>query len=170
MMKTMTPLILLLGSALASGSSYASVSPAPACLGSGGQEIPSDDSVVMQWKSTTPNQTLKRAHVTGVLTAVYPDRNGHNHFSIRIGTTSSDTLEVVYSQSFGALTQVHVGMAVEACGDYITSNAATAQYPASPDGAIIHWIHKNPSGHGHPSGFLMLDGQVFGQGAGQGGG
>ena len=136
---------------------------APPCLDNRGQLIGVDDPQVLIWKRSTPNQTLERAHVSGVVTAVFPDRNGHNHFQIQIGPNSSDVLEVVYSQSFGPLPPVRIGMSAEACGDYITSDAPTAQYPASPDGAIIHWIHRNPSRHGHPPGFLTLNGQVFGQ-------
>ena len=168
MTKMMTVLTLLLSSAVAHASNYSAT--APACLDASGQELQTNNDQVLQWKSSTPNQTLKRGHVAGVLTLAYPDRNGHSHFEIKIGPTSTDTLEIVYNISFGALPQLHPGMAVEVCGDYITSNAATQQYPTpSPDGAIMHWIHRNPSGHGHLSGYTILDGAVFGMGAGQGG-
>ena len=174
MTKTMTALILLLSPSIATlsvpGFAFASSPLSPSCVGDSGRDLPMNDDQVLQWKNTTPNQTLKRAHVTGVLTQVYPERNGHAHFEIKIGPTSSDTLEIVYNKSFGALPQLHPGIAVEACGDYITSNAPTPQYQPSPDGAILHWIHRNPSGRGHASGFVILDGGVYGQGAGQGGG
>ncbi|MBC7692847.1 MAG: hypothetical protein H7222_13885 [Methylotenera sp.] len=32
---------------------------------------------VIQWKTTTPNEWVARAHVTGPLVNVYPDKNGH---------------------------------------------------------------------------------------------
>ncbi len=142
----------------------------PACLDHG-QALAVDDAQVMNWKSTTPNQTLKRAHVEGQLSRLYSDHSGHNHFEIQVGPTPADTLEVVYNASFGTLPQLHVGMRVEACGDYITSNEPGPRYPASPDGAIIHWVHQNPSGQGHDSGYLILDGTLYGNsGSGTGGG
>ncbi len=160
---SLAPVVFLVSPALAS------TPPVPACLGHG-QLIEVDDAQVVQWKATTPNQTLKRAHVDGTLTRLYPNHSGHAHFEIQVGPASTDTLEVVYNVSFGALPALHVGMRVEACGDYITSNAATSRYPASPDGAIIHWIHRNPSGQGHDSGFLILDGALFGTSASGSGG
>ena len=139
----------------------------PVCLSSH-QPIPVDNQEVLGWKTGTANLFLARSHVQGRVTRVYPDRNGHNHFAIQIGPGPSDTLEVIYNSSFGQLPNIRPGMSVEACGDYITSNAP-AQYPASPDGAIIHWVHRNPRG-GHDSGFLVINGSLYGQGNGSGGG
>ena len=150
-------------------SAIALASAAPDCLDSQGQALKIDDAQVLVWKQTTPNQTLKRAHVSGPVTALYPDHSGHNHFEIKIGSNAGETLEVVYNISFGQLTGLKIGDEVEACGDYITSNAPTSQYPASPDNAIIHWIHRNPSGRGHASGFTLVNGILFGQGNGTGG-
>lgn len=131
----------------------------PLCKAAG-KNIPVNNSQVIQWKSTTQNQFLGRGHVQGRLTGVYPDRNNHAHFQIEL--SPAETLEVVFSYDFGKLPKLALGMDVEACGDYITSNAPTSQYPASPDGAIIHWIHKNPKNGGHESGYLVLDGSVYG--------
>lgn len=114
-------------------------------------------------KQSTPNQYLARAHVEGVVRQIYPEKNGHTHFEIALGPNPGDTLEVIYNSSFGSLPELDVGLKVEACGDYITSYASTHMYPASPDGAIIHWVHGNPSGHGHPSGFLVIEGVLYGQ-------
>ncbi len=141
----------------------------PDCL-SKGDLLPENDAQVLAWKASTPNQYLARAHVTGVVSQIDPDHSGHNHFIAQIGPNDTDTLEVVYSQDFGALPDVTVGMKVEACGDYITSNAPAGPYPASPAGAIIHWVHTNPRGRGHDSGYLALDGVVYGLGADTGGG
>lgn len=149
--------------------SYA-LTAAPACLSTAGQTLPVMDQQVLQWKKTTANQFLARAHVQGVVSDIYPDHNGHTHFAITLDSNSQDNLEMVYNQSFGALPPLKIGMTVEACGDYITSNAATSQYPASPAGAIMHWIHRNPSSHGHQSGYLIINSTLYGQGSGQGGG
>jgi hypothetical protein len=140
----------------------------PDCLGSDGTELAVNNAQVLQWKVSTPNQTLERAHIQGTLVQLFPDEHGHNHFSVQIGNQPGDAIEVVYNISFGALPQLTPGMNVEACGDYITSTAQAGPYPASPDGAILHWVHLNPSGHGHASGYVAIDGQAYGQGHGHG--
>jgi hypothetical protein len=115
---------------------------------------------ISNWKRTTANQFLGRGHVRGRLSRVYPAKNRHAHFQIEFAGAARDTLEIVYNLDFGPLPQLAVGMEVEACGDYITSNAPTSKYPASPDGAIIHWVHRTTGKH--PSGYVALDGRVFG--------
>jgi hypothetical protein len=122
-----------------------------------------DDQQVLKWKKSTQNQFRARAHVQGTIEQVYSDQTGHDHFAIRIGPAREDLLEVVYNSSFGDLGNLIVGSTVQACGDYITANQPTGRYPVSPAGAIIHWVHQNPNGRGHESGFLVIDGKIFGQ-------
>jgi hypothetical protein len=122
---------------------------------------------VARWKHSTANQFHARTHVAGPITQIYPDRNGHEHFAIDLG--HGETLEVVYNQDFGSVPATRVGMMVEACGDYITSTGSSADpngkiYPASPDGAIVHWVHFAPRRSGHHSGYLVVDGALTGQG------
>lgn len=143
------------------------VSAVPPCMNQG-QALPISNQQVIAWKHSTANQFLARAHVVGTLTRLYPDHSGHTHFEIQLAPTPDGTLEIVYNQSFGALPALSPGMTVEACGDYITSIAQSGPYPASPDGAILHWVHRNPSGQGHDSGFLVINGAVCGQGNGSG--
>lgn len=138
----------------------------PVCM-AGGQTLAVNNSQVINWKTTTRNQFQSRGHVQGKLINVYPDHSGHNHFEVQIGSNQSDTIEIIYNQSFGAIPTIAPGADVEACGDYITSNAPTGHYPASPDGAILHWVHAATSS-GHPSGFVAIDGVVYGQNAGPG--
>jgi hypothetical protein len=78
-----------------------------------------------------------------------------------LGPAPDDTIELVYNDSFGELPELRLGMDVEACGDYITSYAPSGPYPASPDGALVHWVHHNPHGS-HPDGYVVIDGKVFG--------
>jgi hypothetical protein len=156
-----------LSSCLLAASAYAG-DAIPECLATG-QAIPIDNAKVLQLKTSTPNQFLTRAHISGTVERVYPDHNGHDHFEVQIGKVPTDTVEVIYNQSFGALPSLEVGATVEACGDYITSVAPAGSYPASPDGAILHWVHKNPKGHGHESGYVGVNGALFGQGHGNGG-
>ena len=129
----------------------------------GGVSLPVDNARVLQWKRTTENQYLDRGHVQGRITRVFEERPGHVHFEIQIGDQALDTIEVVYNKSFGGLPSLKAGAQVEACGDYITSTAPSGPYPASPSGAIIHWVHANPKGKGHPPGFVVVEGKVCGQ-------
>ncbi|MCM0606002.1 MAG: DUF3465 domain-containing protein [Xanthomonadaceae bacterium] len=147
--------ILLLFVVLLSHSAYAQN-----CLDKRKRNIPVQNEQVLEWKKNSRNQTKYRTHVLGSLNRVYPDRNTHNHFAIQIGPNRSDTLEVVYNNEFGKLPKLKMGDEVEACGDYITSKKAS-RYPASPDGAIIHWVHvANRSDH--LDGFLMINDVVYG--------
>jgi hypothetical protein len=140
----------------------------PACLDNNGKQLNAENAQVLNLKTTTQNQFLARAHVTGVVGNIYPDHAGHNHFQAIIGPKPGDTIEIIYNISFGALPHLVPGMTVDTCGDFINSDAATSLYPASPDGAIMHWIHRNPHGS-HKSGFLIINGTVYGEGAGDGG-
>jgi hypothetical protein len=162
--------ILMVAGLWASTSSFAqSPNPsvgAPACLDNNGNVLPINNAAVIKLKTTTPNQFLARAHVSGKIGNIYPDHSGHNHFEAILGPNPGDTIELIYNISFGSLGTLVPGDNVEACGDFINSDAATSQYPVSPDDAIMHWIHKNPSSHGHPSGFTIINGVVDGQGNG----
>ncbi len=139
--------------------------PTPLCMDRG-KNLSLMNDTVRKWKTSTPNQFLARARVYGRVSALYVDKNGHNHFQIEMDAGKPETLEIVYNQDFGRLPKIAVGMEVEACGDYITSNAPTAKYPASPDGAIIHWIHRSRDVNKHDSGYLQIDGSVYGNGPG----
>jgi hypothetical protein len=134
---------------------------APDCDGANGQPIAINNSQVINWEKTTANQFLARGNVEGDVVAIYPNQTGHTHFAIQIGSTGQN-LEVIYDLAFGAVPNIQMGMHVQACGDYITSDKATNQYPVSPCGAIIHWIHMAPKPT-HKNGFLMINGQVYGQ-------
>jgi hypothetical protein len=137
-------------------------SQAPACMSNNGQALPIDDANVLQMKVSTQNSFLARAHVAGVISNLYKDATGHKHFQLKIGPQATDSLEVVYNEDFGKASSVSVGAQVEACGDYITSNQ-NGRYRASPDGAIIHWVHRSPDLNRHASGFLMINGSLVGQ-------
>jgi hypothetical protein len=134
----------------------------PECDDASGQPISINNSQVLTWEKTTANQFLARGNVEGDVVALYPNQTGHAHFAIQIGSDPSQTLEVIYDLAFGAIPSIQKGMHIQACGDYITSDQATSQYPVSPCGAIIHWIHMAPKPT-HQSGFLMINGQIYGQ-------
>ncbi len=133
------------------------------CLNTSHEPMPYQNNEVLQWKRSTPDQTLKRALVNGVVTGVYPSKTGHTHFSVSIDGDRIGDLEVIYNDEFGTLPQIQVGMAVVACGDYITVGPR-ARLP-SPMGAIIHWLHHNPGdrdGGRHKHGFLIINGRPYG--------
>lgn len=118
---------------------------------------------VLNWKRTTKNQFHERGHIEGVLKEVYPSHTNHAHFSVQIGPDETDTIEVIYNEEFGRLDGLQEGAKIKACGDFITSNARAGRYPKSPDDAIIHWVHMNPSDGGHPAGYLEINGTLYGQ-------
>lgn len=143
---------------------FAEFAAAPNCL-SGGQELLVNNEAVIGWKSTTKNQYRNRAHVSGTLVKDFPDHSGHHHYEVQIGANQNDKIEVIYNEQFGPVPAATAGSTFEACGDYITSNAPAGHFPASPDGAIVHWVHESPNPSGHDSGYLIVNGVVCGQGA-----
>jgi hypothetical protein len=153
--------VLFLSSALSSAALADQAPPCPAY----GRNLPVNNRQVLHWKRTTENQFRERAHVEGRIVQIFPDRNDHEHFVIALGRNEEDVLEVIYNKDFGQLPTLREGMMVEACGDYITSTSRSGPYPASPAGAIIHWIHMNPKNRGHEPGFLMVEGRLYGDDA-----
>ncbi len=133
----------------------------PGCPGRNGQ-LPVNNEEILQWKGSTKVGWSERGHALGRIVEIYPDRNGHLHFSIQIGRNEEESLEIVYNESFGRVDDLRVGDKVQACGDYITANGKHKGYPPSPDGAILHWVHENPRSGGHPSGFMMVNDRLFG--------
>ena len=170
------PIAMILSLTFTSLIAFGATDVDPTCLDQGAKELAINNDQVANWKATTANQFLSRGHVSGTISQIFPDHSGHNHFEIQMDVKGNDTLEIIYNQSFGALPSLKKGMKVEACGDYITSNAQSGAFPPSPDGAILHWIHGTSGGHGggafhkpalsgkqHPGGYLEIDDKVYGQ-------
>jgi hypothetical protein len=134
----------------------------PQCLAYN-RDLPENNAQVLHWKRTTKNQFRERGHIVGTITAVFPDHSGHDHIEVTIGSREGDTIEIIYNEDFGEVPNPVLGMNVEACGDYITATQDTGRYPKSPDNAILHWVHMNPKSVGHAAGFLMVDGNLYGQ-------
>ncbi|MGZ3773665.1 MAG: DUF3465 domain-containing protein [Pseudobdellovibrionaceae bacterium] len=138
--------------------SYASQNVDETCLDHGKTlDIMNDQ--VLQWKASTSSGFLARARIQGVVDQVFPDHTGHRHFSLKIGPMNSDHIEVIYNLKFGQLPTPKIGDIGEACGDYITSISQNGGYPPSPDGAIIHWVHRSPNGH--DQGYVILNGSKY---------
>lgn len=133
----------------------------PPCVDRDGQAMAIDNDWVLHLKATSENQYQDRGFVSGVVVDIYEDRTGHEHFSISIGPGKGDTVEVIYNKKFGDM-QPEFGMKVVACGDYITAHAPAGGYEASPDDAIIHWVHYNPKDKGHPHGYVILGDELVG--------
>jgi hypothetical protein len=152
---------------LTASSAHAFISNAkmPVCL-DGSAEMQVDNSRVLALKQTTKNQYLDRAFVQGTIISAPTVQSGHDHFAIKIGPGAQDNIEIIYNKEFGAMPSMSIGQTVAVCGDYITSNAAAGGYKASPDGAIIHWIHFNPGSRpgsaNHAHGFVMNGSNLIG--------
>jgi hypothetical protein len=140
----------------------------PTCLDKNRQAIRGDNNAeVLRWKEQTKNQYKDRALISGVLVGVILDRKSHLHLEVNLtGDENSkdarEHIEIVYNKSFGEVAAVSPGMKVQACGDYITSNEQSGPYKPSPMGAIVHWVHKSNTPDRHASGFLAIDGKVYG--------
>lgn len=131
--------------------------PSPECL-DGSKVLQIDAPKVLGWISTSNNSFLARARVAGRISEVLPDQTGHDHFLIQIGPKQSDVIEAIYNAEFGKLPKLAVGQEAEACGDYIT----TKNDPKLHAQAIIHWIHKSDNPTKHESGYIKIDGLVYG--------
>jgi hypothetical protein len=139
----------------------------PACMDHG-QQLPVDNDRVLELKKSAPLGRSIRAHVSGHVTRVFPDRTNshgtvHDHFEIQIGEGDKAVLEVVYSEDFGAMPEPREGAQVEACGDFINSYARNSGYDPSPSGAIIHWVH-NTDTPSHDAGYVYMDNVLYGYG------
>lgn len=133
----------------------------PDCMANG-RKLEIDNAKVLEWKKTSKEQFHGRARISGKITKIYANRTGHIHLQATIGINAGETLEVVYNEDFGRVSRLDLGSTIEACGDYITSRKANGHFPASPDGAIIHWVHHSTNPN-HESGFIAIDGIVYGQ-------
>lgn len=139
----------------------------PTCVDRNRSAMRSNNEEVIRWKTATENQYKDRALVIGSLVSVLQERKSHLHIQIDMDPTSGqgteDHIEIIYNRAFGEVDKsIHPGMPVAACGDYITSRERAGNYPASPVGAIVHWVHasNNPGKHAH--GFLSIAGVIYG--------
>lgn len=133
---------------------------APDCMARG-RKLDIDNAGVLTWKASSRDQFRSRARVSGTITKLYANRTGHIHLQATIGTKPTDTVEIIYNEHFGRVPRIPIGGSIEACGDYITARARTSRYPGSPDGALVHWVHRSTNTN-HESGYMMVDGVVYG--------
>ena len=134
----------------------------PNCMARG-KIMPIDNATVLKWKHTSANQFRSRGHILGTVVRVYPDHTGHHHNEVQIGSTANDYVEVIYNEEFGIVPQASPGAKFEACGDYITANKSIGRGPPSPDGALIHWVHRSNDVVAHDSGYIVVNGILCGQ-------
>ncbi len=131
------------------------------CLDKQRQSMTYNNSQVVTWESSTPDQYLDRGLVYGTIQTIYPNKTGHTHFALSMA--GGGGIEIIYNDEFGELPALKPGMQVIACGDYITVGPK-ARLP-SPMPAILHWVHFNPGtrdGGRHPGGFLIIGGSPYG--------
>ena len=145
--------ILILNLLLVSGTAFGAAT-IPDCQSSG-QILAVNNEQVLNWEKTTRDQYHNRGHIQGTVQRIFPDKTGHHHLEVLIGSGSQDFVEVIYNEDFGSFpASLKVGSQVEACGDYITTRT-------SPDGAILHWVHKSDTPK-HDSGYVVVDGTLCG--------
>jgi hypothetical protein len=141
----------------------------PECLNAQHQAISDNNNEeVIRWKTSTKNQYLDRALVTGKFVKLLVNKTSHLHFDMELNAKADSAnptlnhLEVVYNREFGDIANIRDGAVVVACGDFINSFAQAGRYPPSPVGAIIHWVHQSNNLGKHSNGFVAIDGVVYG--------
>lgn len=141
----------------------------PECLDTRGQPLEVNNREIVQWKATQPNQFRERGLITGRFVTFLVNKTSHLHFDVLLDSPSVDPknkfsnhLEVVYNRDFGDVQDLKEGDRVAACGDFIVSTAQSGPYPASPVGAIIHWVHKSNNTRKHADGYLMINDAMYG--------
>jgi hypothetical protein len=98
----------------------------------------------------------------GTVTGNYPDAARLVRFKVKLKAKKPDTLELVYDVKHGSIPAIRKGDSIEACGDYVTSNAPYEGNPVSPDGALVHWMHL-ADGLGHNLGYLIVNDVAYGR-------
>jgi hypothetical protein len=161
---------------------------APECLLKG-QPLPVNNAEVSALKAKyykNGGYVLGRAHIKGVISKAYEEfhrvtpykmpngnielaklaRYDQQYLKVIIDTLNGgkDTVTVYYNEEFGPLKEVTTkqleGKAIEVCG---VLAVPVRESLITPDNAIVHWTHENPNPHGIESGYLIIDGEVFGQ-------
>jgi len=88
--------------------------------------------------------------VTGTISNILPeDHNGLPHQKYTIKVNNQITLLIVSNLDFGR-TPIAIGKTVSVCGEFKKVGQG-----------MVHWTHFDPHG-GHPDGFTILDGQLYG--------
>jgi hypothetical protein len=138
----------------------------PVCVDKDRAQFRSNNEEVIRWKKQTQNQYKDRALVIGTLVGVLLDRSSHLHLQIDLDPAQNrgndDQIEIVYNKSFGAVPAQRPGVVVAACGDYITARDRSGNFPPSPVGAVVHWVHASNNEGKHAHGFLSVNGVVYG--------
>lgn len=140
----------------------------PDCLDGDRRAMSPNNEQVIRWKETSRNQYKDRAYVTGKFIKTFQLRKSHFHFGIELdarrtnNNPESNQIEIIYNRSFGDIPEPKAGDKVEICGDYITANAQAGRYQPSPLGAIIHWVHLSRTPNTHSHGFVMINGEQYG--------
>jgi hypothetical protein len=149
-------------------SSVAFAANLPECFDRDGNSMRVDNARVLRMKRETKNQYKDRAFVQGVLVGVVQERKSHLHLDVFLGETpdgrgKDSDIEIIHNKAFSAPNgrELTAGMEVAVCGDFINAFKQAGNYPPSPMGAIIHWTHMSTRSN-HPAGFVVIDGEVFG--------
>ena len=138
----------------------------PICRDKSKTPFRSNNAEVLKWKTSTRNQWQDRGYIIGKLVKVLQQRASHTHLEVDISENGSadpaDHIEIIYNREFGDFQNPQPGQIVGACGDFINSFERAGNYPASPVGAIIHWVHASNTPNKHSHGFVSINGKLYG--------
>lgn len=136
--------------ALVSLSAFAGINPAdlPECKDVKGSVLSNSVDqlkVVMRSGANRP-----QVMVTGVISKILPeDHDGLPHQKYTLTVDSQIKILIVSNLDFGRVPLV-VGKTVSVCGEFKKVGQG-----------MVHWTHFDPHG-GHPDGFTILDGKLYG--------
>ena len=88
--------------------------------------------------------------ISGVITQILPeDHNGLPHQKYTLTVAGNIKLLIVSNLDFGRV-PLTLGTTISVCGEFKNIGQG-----------MIHWTHFDPHG-GHPDGFTIVDGQLYG--------
>ena len=96
------------------------------------------------------NTNRPQVMISGVITQILPeDHNGLPHQKYTLTVAGNIKLLIVSNLDFGRV-PLTLGTTISVCGEFKNIGQG-----------MIHWTHFDPHG-GHPDGFTIVDGQLYG--------
>jgi predicted small secreted protein len=98
-----------------------------------------------------PRDSRAQVYTTGTITVINKEDNtGLPHQKFDLKVDSDITLSIVSNLDFGRI-PLTVGKKISICGEFRRIGKG-----------MVHWTHFDPHG-GHPNGFSILDGVLYGE-------
>ena len=120
----------------------------PECKDRFGSTIPSSIEKLKSVMKSRENRP--QVMVTGVITNIQSeDHKGRPHQKYTLSVAGSIKLLIVSNLDFGRV-PLQLGKTVSICGEFMKVGSG-----------MVHWTHFDPHG-GHPDGFTIIDGVLYG--------